>query len=203
MKKKVIGIALIIVIGLSIFFIVGRKSEETQPVMAYVEAEGVSETESPSSAPTSEPTIAPTSTQAPTPVPTAEPDIIEVDKTMYANADVNLREGNGTEFAKVGSLSLNEEVHVIGQSKSTNWYMLEQGAFVSDKYLSDAKTEVAEVPVEKPKPASTPAPQQSSVGSSQSGQDFLNSIGAGSLDDMTEGQAGDGISSGSSGISFQ
>lgn len=68
-----------------------------------------------------------------------------VDKIMYAQSDVNTRIGDSTDYEKVGSLTTNQEVHVIGQSTSTGWYQIDIDGvvmFVSNKYLADTKMEV-------------------------------------------------------------
>ena len=78
---------------------------------------------------------------------TEQIDITTLDKIMYAQSEVNTRLGDSTDYEKVGSLTTNQEVHVIGQSNSTAWYQIEiDGAvvFVSDKYLADSKVEIQE-----------------------------------------------------------
>lgn len=78
-----------------------------------------------------------------------EQDVItELDKVMYASNAVNLRSGNSTAYEIVGGLVQNQEVHVIGQSAETGWYLIEYGettAYVSNNYLSDTKVEVVQV----------------------------------------------------------
>jgi uncharacterized protein YgiM (DUF1202 family) len=73
-----------------------------------------------------------------------DPNITRLDLTMYAVSAVNLRAGHSTDFDRIGSLSANQEVHVIGQSNETGWYMIEYGdgvAFVSNGFLSDTPVE--------------------------------------------------------------
>ena len=70
-------------------------------------------------------------------------------KTMYAIQCVNVRKGPGTEYKKVDILSTNEEVKVTGQSGI--WYRLEDGNFVSGKYLTETKV-VTSTPTPKPTP---------------------------------------------------
>lgn len=77
--------------------------------------------------------------------PTEQIDVETMDKIMYVQSEVNTRLGDSTDYEKVGSLTTNQEVHVIGQSNSTGWYQVDiDGAvvFVSDKYLADSKVEV-------------------------------------------------------------
>lgn len=54
--------------------------------------------------------------------------------TMYVKNSVNLRQGPGTGYAKVGSLNKGDQVNVTGQADN-GWYQLDSGAFVSNKYL--------------------------------------------------------------------
>ena len=68
----------------------------------------------------------------------------EMDKTMYAKQSVNLRSGPSTDYEKVGSLTINQEVTITGQA-DTGWYRIDYNnsvAFVSDNYLSDTKVEI-------------------------------------------------------------
>ena len=62
-------------------------------------------------------------------------------QTMYAQQAVNLRQGPGTEYDKVGSLSTNQSVEITGYVETSNgqWYQLSDGDFVSSKYLKDTK----------------------------------------------------------------
>ncbi len=80
---------------------------------------------------------------------TVDSDITPLDKTMYAQGNVNTRSGPSQEFEKVGGLSVNQSVHVIGQSKTTQWYAIEvevdgsvETQYVSNKFLSDTKITV-------------------------------------------------------------
>ena len=112
-------------------------------------------------------------------------DVTALDKTMYATSAVNTRQGPSTEYERVGGLTTNEEVHVIGQSNLTAWYQIDIDGvtqFVSNKYLSDSKITVAQE-------SSNNGADSSSSGGSNSGektingksiQDFLDSIGGGS-----------------------
>lgn len=75
-----------------------------------------------------------------------ESDIESLDKVMYATGNINTRSGPSVDFKKVGGLTVNQEVKVTGQSKTTGWYEIEvDGAkqYVSDKLLSDNKVEVS------------------------------------------------------------
>lgn len=73
-------------------------------------------------------------------------DITPLDKTMYAKGNINTRTGPSTEYTKAGNLTLNESVHVTGQSQSTAWYQLTlpsgEIVYCSNQLLSDTKTEV-------------------------------------------------------------
>ena len=62
--------------------------------------------------------------------------VTEMAATMYVKDAVNLRQGPGAEYAKVGNLTKGQQVTVTGQADS-GWYQLDSGAFVSNKYLTD------------------------------------------------------------------
>ena len=79
-----------------------------------------------------------------------EPQVKELNKTMYAKQSVNVRKGDSTDYEKIGSLSLNQQVKVTGQSETTGWYRIEfngETGFVSNNYLSTEKTVVTTPPV--------------------------------------------------------
>ena len=87
-----------------------------------------------------------------------ESDIEPLDKVMYATGNINTRSGPSVDFTKVGGLTVNQEVKVTGQSKTTNWYEIEVGGekqYVSHTLLSDTKVQVSQ---------STPTPSTTSGG---------------------------------------
>jgi len=87
-----------------------------------------------------------TSTEEPIPEPQVVYTYTDMTATMYATQTVNVRSLPSTDGEKVGSLSTNQEVLVIGQCNETSWYMFDyngQTAFVSNKYLTTEKVEVA------------------------------------------------------------
>ena len=93
---------------------------------------------------------------------------------MYATGDVNVRKGPSTDYEKIGGLTLNQEVKVTGQSKSTGWYRIEFNgteAFVSSSLLSTTKLQ-------------TPPPAPSTggnTGNTSSGSNGLNPDGTPNL----------------------
>lgn len=138
-------------------------SEDTAPTAEPETADGTEDSgeseEEPEAAPTPEPTqapeqapdaqesaAAPAETNAPaeqgnsdiaTPTEQTAYTVTEMSAVMYVKNAVNLRQGPGTEYAKVGNLTKGQQVTVTGQA-GNGWYQLDSGAFVSDKYLSDA-----------------------------------------------------------------
>lgn len=69
--------------------------------------------------------------------------------TKYATISVNVRDCPSADGNKIGTLSVNQEVKIMGQCKETGWYQLEyngQVGYASNKYLSDEKVEVASKP---------------------------------------------------------
>ncbi len=80
---------------------------------------------------------------------TVDSDITPLDQTMYAQGNVNTRSGPSTDYEKIGGLAVNQSVHVIGQSKTTQWYAIEvevdgsvETQYVSNKFLADSKITV-------------------------------------------------------------
>lgn len=71
-----------------------------------------------------------------------EPQITELNVTMYATRDVNVRGGDNKNTSLMGFLARGQEVLVTGQSSSTGWYRIDyngQVGFVSNKYLQSDK----------------------------------------------------------------
>lgn len=91
----------------------------------------------------------PEATSEPTAEPIPEPQVVytytDISATMYATQTVNVRNLPNTDGEKIGSLSTNQEITVVGQCVETDWYKFEldgQTAFVSNSYLSTEKVEV-------------------------------------------------------------
>lgn len=69
----------------------------------------------------------------------------ELSQTMYAQSTVNVRDLPEQTGAKLGSLSTNQEVTVIGQCNETGWYRISYNGgegFVSNSYLGSEKVAV-------------------------------------------------------------
>lgn len=69
----------------------------------------------------------------------------ELSQTMYAQSTVNVRDLPEQSGAKLGSLTTNQEVTVLGQCKETGWYRISYNGgegFVSDSYLGTEKVAV-------------------------------------------------------------
>ena len=72
--------------------------------------------------------------------------VVEMSATKYAKQSVNIRKGPGTDYEKIGSLTMNQKVTVTGQADN-GWYRISYNggdAYVSDKYLVDNKIETNE-----------------------------------------------------------
>lgn len=106
----------------------------------------------------------------------------DMDKTMYAQKSVNVRDLPTTDGQKLGALALNQEVKVTGQCVETAWYRIvynDGAAYVSDKYLGDAKVE------ESAQTAGTVASTATSVnGMSRTASDYRS---ISSLSELSEG----------------
>lgn len=87
-------------------------------------------------------------------VPEIQPEVVESiaeqsgitaeDKTMYATASVNIRSSASADSEKLGSLNLNDSVHITGSLES-GWKQIDfngVSAYVSSQYLSDTKIAV-------------------------------------------------------------
>lgn len=69
--------------------------------------------------------------------------VVDMSATKYAKQSVNIRKGPGTNYEKIGSLTMNQEVKVTGQADN-GWYRISFNggdAYVSNKYLVDNKIE--------------------------------------------------------------
>ena len=65
-------------------------------------------------------------------------------KTLYATIALNFRRGPSTDYERAGSLSMAEEVTVLGQA-DTGWYFFMkngEAVYASDKYFSETKPEL-------------------------------------------------------------
>lgn len=86
----------------------------------------------------------------------------DMDKTMYATTNVNVRNLPSTDGTKLGALNYNQSVKVTGKCNETGWYRIEfnsNTAYVSNSYLSETK-----------QPEKTSAPKTSSnAGNTTSG----------------------------------
>lgn len=175
-KKVLISLGIIIIVGAvagGILFIGGKDKNSSIDVMASVETASSVETEPEEKEESKEIEIEDTESEseeqsiedmntteendrqkahqeAETPKETTAndelADITPLDKTMYAKGNINTRTGPSTEYTKAGNLTLNESVHVTGQSQSTAWYQLTlpsgEIVYCSNQLLSDTKTEV-------------------------------------------------------------
>lgn len=116
--------------------------EESETVEEVTETEEVSEV-------AEEPTETPAA-EAPAEEPVAEEpaspySYAELSQTMYAQSTVNVRDLPEQTGAKLGSLSTNQEVTVLGQCNETGWYKISYNGgegFVSDSYLGTEKVAV-------------------------------------------------------------
>lgn len=130
--------------------------------------------------------------------------IEELDKDMYAIKNCNLRNGDGTNYEKIGSLEYLSRPHVTGKT-ANGWYRIVWGdgeAYVSASLLSDTKPESQ--PSGGGSNTNTETPSNPSDGGSSSGsgsvtngsiQDIINSgqiPGRGSGTGATGGAGGDG-----------
>ena len=72
--------------------------------------------------------------------------VVDMSAIKYVKQAVNIRKGPGTDYDKIGSLTMNQEVKVTGQADN-GWYRISYNgddAYVSNKYLVDNKIETNE-----------------------------------------------------------
>ena len=149
----------------------------------------------------------------------ADFEVLYLDNTeMYAQSNVNIRAGAGITYDKVGSLSQNEAVTVIGLAitkDNKEWYQLGDAdgnliGYVSATYLGKSK-----VQVQQSQPATTESSQQTTAAESNpapaqnnSGKNIVNGIdltGFGGPGSITGGRDGsqDGLSGSGNGIGVE
>ena len=126
-----------------------------EPVSEPLEEPASEPSEEPASEPSEEPVSEPSEepVSEPSEEPVSEPQVMytytDMSATMYATQTVNVRDLPCTDGEKIGSLSLNQEITVLGQCNETSWYMFDyngQTAFVSNKYVSTEKVEIQQAP---------------------------------------------------------
>lgn len=99
-------------------------------------------------------------------VATEDSPITPMDIVLYAQREVNVRSGPGTDYEKLGALAVNTEVTVTGQDKESGWYQIEYEetvGFVSDAYLGEEKVEVTIAPNSTVEQTSEPASSSSAA----------------------------------------
>ena len=87
---------------------------------------------------------------------------LETPIAMYAQQQVNIRKGPDTKYDKLGTLSLNDEVSVIGECKSAPWKEIkykDDVAFVHADFLGTEKVDLEALKAEQEAAAATAAAQ--------------------------------------------
>ena len=109
-------------------------------------------TAAPTVAPTAAPTVAPTATSVPTPaVPIA----------VVTAATVNVRNGPGTDYTRVGSVVAGQTCAIIGRNQAATWWQLSCPGAVSGWVFGELVAlagPVSTVPVVQTAPPPTPVP---------------------------------------------
>lgn len=125
------------------------KASEPMPIEATEVVEEVTETETETVEETTETEVADEeATTAEEPVaeePSSPYSYTDLSQTMYAQSTVNVRDLPEQSGAKLGSLSTNQEVTVLGQCNETGWYRISYNGgegFVSNSYLGTEKVAV-------------------------------------------------------------
>lgn len=123
------------------------KASEPMPIEATEVVEEVTEEATET---TEEVTEVSEPTEAPAEEPVAEEpsspySYTDLSQTMYAQSTVNVRDLPEQTGGKLGSLSTNHEVTVLGQCNETGWYKISYNGgegFVSNSYLGSEKVAV-------------------------------------------------------------
>ena len=151
MKKKVLSMAIIMCMALSMAACGSKENvstnEEVESSSVMETEEDISEEVVSSEVATEESveseTPTPESTEAPVEEATPEPyTYTELDQIMYAKQTVNIRSIPSADGEKLGSLNLNDEVHVTGQCVEIFWYRIEYNGgigYISNNYLVSEK----------------------------------------------------------------
>lgn len=127
----------------------------------------------------------------------------ELNKTMYASSDVNVRDLPSTDGSKVGGLSKGQAVTVTGQCNETKWYRISLNGsvvYVSNNYLTDTKPQ-EETPVPPSSENNTPSnptpsePSSPSQPNASNLDDLGNTIDRSKVDMIygVDGGIGDGL----------
>ena len=113
----------------------------------------------PQPAPAPAPAVAP----APAPEPEPEPAPVLVDRVegdFIARTDMNVRDGPGTNFAPIGTISRGSAIEVQGKVRDVNWYQIRtregRTGYVAAGLVMKAARQAA---TPSPAPAPAPAPQ--------------------------------------------
>ena len=113
----------------------------------------------------------------------------DVSYIMYAKTSLNIRQGLGADTEKIGSLTQNQEVTVIGEVAGSDWVLISYSngkeGHVNKSYLSETKVVVTSKPKES---STTPSQGSTTNNSSQSTQpsgDSGSSSGSSSNSDFS------------------
>lgn len=145
------------------------KASEPKTIETTEVVEEVTETETVVEETTeTEEVVEATETEAPAEEPAAEEQsspysYTELSQTMYAQSTVNVRDLPEQTGAKLGSLSTNQEVTVLGQCNETGWYRISYNGgegFVSNSYLGTEKVVVKSKSTAKSQSTSHEAAQE-------------------------------------------
>ena len=130
------------------------KASEPMPIEATEVVEEVTETETEVVEKTTETVEEVTEVSEPAEAPAEEPvaeesaspySYTELSQTMYAQSTVNVRDLPEQTGGKLGSLTTNQEITVLGQCNETGWYKISYNGgegFVSNSYLGTEKVAV-------------------------------------------------------------
>ncbi len=137
---------------------------------AAVEGEPVVVAETVTPVPVMEPTSAPTEPPAPTPIPTVQPtatpeleptsapvvEIPDVAIPAAVRSQTDLRTGPGPDFDSVGLVDAGATILVSGQDETGEWFLLENGNWISGEALASRPAVPIVLPVQEVAAEATP-----------------------------------------------
>lgn len=146
MKKRIIGTLLAFTLSFTLLAGCGQKAQAPETTVEETTSE-VEETVSETVSETEEETVTETETEAEEETESYEVSEISPSKTMYAQKEVNVRKGPGTDYDVVTTFNINEEAVVDGETDN-GWYRFlynDEVVFSKASYYAEEKVSEEEL----------------------------------------------------------
>lgn len=114
--------------------------------------------------------------ESPTPVPTGttvEATPAPSGPVATVDDDLNIREGPGTEFDRIGGVTVGQEFDITGKSSDGEWWQIDfdgQSGWISATYVTATNAENVPVVESVPTPTPTSTPEAQGANSAEQGQ---------------------------------